>query len=57
MNLKNVRLSIKYARNVFRYQPFKSAFPPTFGFPNNPWDNLDPNRLNKDLKDEYDKYY
>ncbi len=38
----------------FAYQPFKSAFPPTFGFPNNPWDNLETNILNKDLEDEYD---
>ena len=55
MNFKNVRFNLKYSRNVSRYQPFKTVVPHTFGFPNNQWDNLDPNRLNKDLKDDYDR--
>jgi hypothetical protein len=55
MNFKNVRIltkNIKFEKTVSRYQPWKTSLPPKFGMPNNPWDNLDPNRLDKSLKDE-----
>ncbi len=55
MNFKNVRLSMKFT-STSRYNPWRSSQPPAFGFPNNPWDNLDPKRMNKDIVDEYDKY-
>jgi hypothetical protein len=58
MIFKNVRIgkNIKFEKTVSRYHPLKSSAPPKFGFPNNPWDNLDPNRMDKNLKDEFDTY-
>jgi hypothetical protein len=56
MNFKNVLTrNIKLEKLMARYQPWKTSHPPKFGAPNNPWDNLDPGRMDKGLIDEFDK--
>jgi hypothetical protein len=54
MNFKNVRVSLKF-RAISRYHPWKSSQPPTFPYPNNPWDNLDPGRMDKNVIDDFDR--
>jgi hypothetical protein len=57
MNFRNVKIgkNPKFEKLVSRYMPWKSVVPPKFGVPNNPWDNLDPGRMDKNLIDEFDK--
>jgi hypothetical protein len=38
-----------------RYQPYWFQ-PEPWPKPNNPWDNIEPSRLNQNVIDEYEKY-
>ncbi len=56
--LKYVRLSniSKNAKLFSRHQNWQTSFPSPFPKPMNPWDNMDPGRTDKEIKDEYDQY-
>jgi hypothetical protein len=54
--MKHVRFNkfnniFKHMGLTARYQPYNFK-PSPWPKPNNPYDNLDPNRMNKDIKDE-----